>query len=120
MDAVTELGEATVSDVTARLPDAPTRNAVRTTLGIMVRKGYLRSTSRGRAKVYRPASSPARAGRRAFRDLLKVFFGGSIRNAVVSYFTDPYAKYDDKEIEEIERVLREIKAQRRKRGVDEG
>jgi predicted transcriptional regulator len=119
MDAVTELGSGTVSEITRLLPDAPTSNAVRTMLGLMLKKGYVKASRRGRAKVYRPADSPARASRRALRELLRVFFGGSMKRAVVSYFSDPRAAYSDEELEQIERVLREIRAERKKRKGDD-
>ena len=112
VNIVTELGKATVRDVTERLPNAPSANAVRTTLGILVKKGHLKSTRRGRESVYQLTSSKSSSGRRALRELIRIFFGGSLKQAVVSYLTDPHARYTDEELDEIERVLDEIKSRR--------
>ena len=112
INIVTELGKATVRDVREHLPNAPTANAVRTTLGILVKKGHLKSTRRGRESVYQLTVSKSSSGRRALRELVRVFFGGSLKQAVVSYLTDPHARYTDQELDEIERVLGEIKSRR--------
>ncbi len=116
VDVVTELGKATVRDITDRLPNAPTPNAVRTTVGILVRKGHLRASRRGRESVYTLAASKRTLARRAFRDLLRVFFAGSIERAVVSYLTDPEAEYTEEELREIERVVHELKQRKHGRG----
>ena len=116
VDIITELGKATVRDVTERLPNAPTPNAVRTTIGILVKKGHLKASRRGRESEYRLSVSKSAAGRRALRDLIRVFFGGSIERAVVSYLTDPKATFDEEELEEIERVLSEIRSRREGKG----
>ena len=94
MDVIYARGEATVSEILAALPDAPMRGALRTLLGIMVRKGL---TIRRRAKresgksefVYRPAQSTERAARSAMKRVLEVFFGGSIERALAAHLSDP-------------------------------
>jgi len=84
MDAVIRLGEATVADVLNQLPDASGYNAVRNTLTILERKGHLRRRSSGSRHVYRPVVSRDVAGRAAAKRLLRTFFGGKPRDAILT------------------------------------
>lgn len=105
MDAVHALERATVQEVTDQLPDAPTPNAVRTMLGNLTRKGYLKRSSEGRRAVYSARSHKSTAARRALERVLSVFYAGSMPDALRAYFTDPRVRLTDAEIEEIERLL---------------
>lgn len=116
MDAVHALGRATVQEVTDRLPDAPTPNAVRTMLGNLTRKGYLRQRRDGRRSVYASRSSRGAAARRALDRVLSVFFAGSMPDALRVYFSDPRVQLSDEELAEIERLLKS--ARKRSRGDD--
>ena len=77
MNVVYGQGQATAIDVHSELPDAPSPTAVRTTLGILVRKGWLKHSKEGRQFVYRPAKSGSREARKAFQSLLSTLFSGS-------------------------------------------
>ncbi len=105
MDAVHALGRATVQEVTDRLPDAPTANAVRTMLGNLTKKGYLRQSRDGRRAVYAPRSPRGAAARRALDRVLSVFYAGSMPDALRAYFSDPRVRLSDDELAEIERLL---------------
>ena len=84
MDIVYRLGEASVSDVVARMPDEPAYNSVRVTLGILERKGYVRHRQDGQRYIYRPAVSAEKAKESAMSHLLKTFFGGSPSKAILT------------------------------------
>jgi predicted transcriptional regulator len=88
MDIVYVLGEATALDVVQRLPEAPSKTAVRTLLGILENKGHLEHESRGGAYVYRPTRAREAAGRSALRRVLKTFFDGSLEQAVAAHLAD--------------------------------
>lgn len=105
MDVVHELGRVTVQEVTSRLPDAPTSNAVRTMLGNLTRKGYLKRSQDGRRSVYMPRSRPEAAARRAMERVLSIFYAGSMPNALRAYFADPRVRLSEEEAREIERLL---------------
>lgn len=47
MNALFRLGEASVSDVVANMPDDPSYNTVRVTLGVLEDKGYVRHRVEG-------------------------------------------------------------------------
>lgn len=105
MDVVHELGRATVQEVTERLPEAPTPNAVRTMLGNLTRKGYLKRSQDGRRSVYAPRSRPETAARRAMERVLSIFYAGSMSNALRAYFADPRVRLTEDEVREIESLL---------------
>lgn len=84
MDAVYSLGEGSVAEVLARLPDPPSYSAVRTMVRHLERKGYLRHRRSGTKYVYRPTQSHESASRTAIGHLLETFFGGSASDAVAA------------------------------------
>ena len=54
LDVVYALGRASALQVMAKLPDAPSKTAVRTFLRILEEKGHLVHEEEGRTYVYRP------------------------------------------------------------------
>ena len=85
MDAVFELGEATVNQVVAAIPDAPTAMAVRRMMHILEEKGHLKRRENGREVIYTPRESKEKAGRGAFQRVLETFFGGSLEEALAAH-----------------------------------
>ena len=79
MSIVWEMGEATVNDVMAALPqDKPLAyNTVLTTMRILEQKGYLRRAKEGRAHIYRPSVSRDQAQRQVVRHMVRSFFNNS-------------------------------------------
>ena len=78
LDVVYALGRASAAEVVTRLPDAPSKTAVRTFLRILEEKGHLVHEEDGRTYIYLPSRPRERAGAGAFRRVLDVFFGGSL------------------------------------------
>ncbi len=87
MDVVFANGEATVNQVRAEIPDAPTDMAVRRMMHILEEKGHLRRRQEGREVVYLPVQSKLRAGLNALQGVLDTFFGGSLDEALASHLT---------------------------------
>ena len=87
MDVVFAKGEATVNQVCAEIPDAPTDMAVRRMMHILEEKGHLRRRQEGREVVYLPVQSKARAGPNALQGVLDTFFGGSLDEALAAHLT---------------------------------
>ncbi|CAN5473942.1 BlaI/MecI/CopY family transcriptional regulator [soil metagenome] len=85
MDAVFGLGEATVNQVVAAIPDAPTAMAVRRMMHILEEKGHLKRHGTGREVTYRPTVAKAKAGQGALQRVLQTFFGGSLEEALASH-----------------------------------
>ncbi len=83
MEVLYVLRGGAVSDVRAALADPPSYSAVRTTMNILVRKGFLETAVQGRRYLYSPVVSPERARKNAVRHLLKTYFDGSVREAIM-------------------------------------
>ncbi len=75
LDAIYQLGEASVAEVLANLPDPPSYSAVRTMIRMLEKKGLLRHRQIGTKYVYRPTRSRQSASRSALahvmRDILR-------------------------------------------------
>ncbi len=101
MDVVYRLGEASVADVARRLPDEPAYNAVRVTLGILEKKGYLTHRQDGPRYLYAPAVPADKAKLSALQHLMQTFFSGSPSRAILTLLDMSSAKLSEKELDEI-------------------
>jgi len=103
------LGEASATDVWRRLPDPPSRTAVRTLLGILEEKGHLDHAKRGREFIYKPTRPRRKAGQSALRTVLQTFFDGSLEEAVAAHLSDPGAAPSDEELRRLAGLIREAR-----------
>src|ERR1700730_1829866 len=78
------LGEASVAQVREHLADPPSYSAVRTMLGLLAKKGWLKHRPKGKRYLYRPAAAKEQSQRAALRRLLGTFFGGSAGDAMAA------------------------------------
>jgi predicted transcriptional regulator len=103
MEVVWELGQATVSDVVAGLPDdyRPAYNTVLTTMRILEHKGYLQHEKDGRAHVYRPLVSRNQARKQVVRHMVRSFFDDSPELLLLSVLENEHVSP-----EELERLKR--------------
>jgi predicted transcriptional regulator len=84
MSIVYQLGEASVADVVRRMLEGPGYDSIRVTLGILVRKGFVKHRREQRRYIYSPTVPRTKASRSAMRDLLRTFFAGSTSKAVLA------------------------------------
>lgn len=105
MDALFAAGEATAVEVRRRMPDPPTDTAVRTMLRILEDKGLVEHRSAGRRYVYRPIRSPRAEGRSAMKRVVRVFFGGSLTDALAAHFSDPATRIDEAELRRLHDLI---------------
>jgi predicted transcriptional regulator len=110
MDAIYALGEASVADVLARLPDPPSYSAVRTMIRLLEAKGLLRHRQAGIKYIYRPAHSREEAKRSALRHLMQTFFAGSAADAVEAILHPSVARLSHDDIERLEKLIHEARA----------
>lgn len=115
MDVLFEAREASASDVHARLPDPPSYTAVRTMLRILEKKGWVGHREEGRRYIYRPRRSPAREGRSALRRVLKIFYGGSLQQALAAHLSDPHKRPSEEELQRIRELIDEAEASQRRK-----
>jgi len=83
---------ATVEDIRAELPDAPSPSSVRKLLEIMIERGLLRREYDGPRYVYFPAVAPEDASRSALKQLVRTFFDdspGSAAAALLDMHAEP-------------------------------
>jgi predicted transcriptional regulator len=109
MDAIYQIGEASVADVLAKLPDPPTYSAVRTMIRLLEKKGLLRHRQAGAKYVYRPTQSRDLAKRSALRHLLQTFFAGSATDAVAAILHPSVTKLTDDDIARLEQLIQEAR-----------
>ena len=112
LDVVYALGRASAAEVVTRLPDAPSKTAVRTFLRILEEKGHLVHEEDGRTYVYRPCRPRERAGAGAFRRVLDVFFDGSLEQAVAAHLGESAANLDDAHLKRLAGLIREARKSR--------
>ena len=75
---------ATVEEIRAELPEAPTPSSVRKLLDIMIDRGLLGREYDGPRFVYFPAARPEDARRSALQQLLRTFFDDSPGSAMAA------------------------------------
>jgi predicted transcriptional regulator len=109
MDVIYAQGKASATDVLDRLPDPPSRTAVRTLLGILEEKGHLTHKQRGREYVYQPTRPRKRVGRSALRRVVDTFFDGSLHQAMAAHLNDPRTGLSEKELGKLADLIREVK-----------
>src|SRR5262245_30779824 len=111
MDIVFARGEATAMEVFHRLPDPPSRTAVRTLLRILEEKGHLKHVQRGREFVYQPTQPRLRAGRSALERVLHTFFEGSLERAVAAHLADSSADLTAEELKRLADLISKARNQ---------
>jgi predicted transcriptional regulator len=84
MQIVHRRRRATVEEIRAELPDAPTPSSVRKLLDIMIDRGLLAREYDGPRFLYFPATRPEEARRSALRQLLRTFFDDSPGSAMAA------------------------------------
>ncbi len=109
MDAIYELGEASVADVLAKLTDPPTYSAVRTMIRLLETKGLLQHRQVGTKYVYRPAHSREAAKRSALKHLMQTFFAGSAADAVEAILHPSVAELTDDDFQRLEQLIHEAR-----------
>ncbi len=112
MDLLLEKGEASAEEVRGGLPEAPSNSAVRALLARLEEKGHVRHEEKGLRYVYAPAVSRRAARESAVSRLVRVFFGGSVAQAVNGLLDHGSERLDD---EELDHLAAAIDAERRRR-----
>jgi predicted transcriptional regulator len=105
LDAIYQLGEASVAEVRANLPDPPSYSAVRTMIRMLEKKGLLRHRQLGTKYVYRPTRSHQSASRSALTHIMRTFFGGSATDAVAAILDVSASKLTDDDLQRLEQLI---------------
>jgi predicted transcriptional regulator len=114
VEALFALGNrAAVEEIRTRLVDPPSYSAVRTMLGRLEEKGYLRHQVDGVRYVYSVTSSPVSAKRAALERYLGVFFQGSRTGLLTTLLRDE--PWSDEELDALQAEIDRARRLRRKR-----
>ena len=110
MDLVYRLGEAGAGDVSRQLPDKPSYNSVRVTLGILEKKGFVRHRQDGARYIYAPTIAADRARKSAMKHVISTFFQGSPSAAILALLDGSAAKIERKELDDIAQAIEQARA----------
>jgi BlaI family transcriptional regulator, penicillinase repressor len=113
MDVVYRRGQASVSEVRGDLPDPPSYSAVRTMLGLLEEKGYLRHRQQGLKYVYIPAEDTSKVRNSALEHMVRTFFGGSPERAVAALLEMRDTKLSAKEKQYLSQLIKKAEQEGR-------
>ena len=99
-------GQATVTEVRENLPDPPSYSAVRALLAILESKGHVRHLEQGPRYVYQPMRSRQEAGRSMLKQVLDVFYGGALDQAVAALLDASETKLEPADQARLEALIR--------------
>ena len=97
---------ATVEDIRAELPDAPSPSSVRKLLDIMIDRRLLGREYDGPRFVYFPAATPEDASRSALEQLVRTFFDDSPGSAAAALLDMADAPLPDEEYRRLSALLK--------------
>ena len=95
MNIIYQCGSASVADVLAELPDAPSYSTVRALLRILEEKGHLTHEKDGPRYIYRPTQPSHQVGRSALKQIVQTFFDRSVEKTVAALVSDDDISDDD-------------------------
>jgi BlaI family transcriptional regulator, penicillinase repressor len=109
MDAIHQLGDASVADVRERLANPPTYSAVRTMMRLLEQKGYLKHRQEATKYIYRSTQPLKRARRSALQHLLDTFFRGSASDAVAAMLDLSAQDLSPEEFDRLSRLINDAR-----------
>ncbi len=104
MDAIMRLKKADTQEVLDNIPNPPTYNAIRSILGIMVNKGYLKSYRLGKKLVYQPVPLQEKEKDSLLKKMVQNLFEGSAPKAIstiLNFSSDQLSKQDIKALKDL-------------------
>jgi len=100
---------ASVEDIRAELPDAPTPSSVRKLLDIMIERGLLLREYDGPRFVYFPAATEEDASRSALKQLVRTFFNDSPGSAMAALLDISGKPLSDAEYKRLNTLLKQVR-----------
>jgi len=106
---------ATVEEIRAELPDAPSPSSVRKLLEIMIERGLLGREYEGPRHAYFPTARPEDASRSALKQLVRTFFNDSHSSAMAALLDMSKTPLSDDEYKRLATLLKRVREQGEKR-----
>jgi len=116
LHALYAIGEGGAREVVAQMREPDALDSVRVTLAGLERKGAVSRRRDGRRHVYTPAQPVERAGRSAWQQLTRVFFGNSPGRALLTMLDQSGDRLSDDELDALEQWVRQQSRTRGRRG----
>jgi predicted transcriptional regulator len=113
MDAVFQLGKASVADVRREIPDPPSYSAVRAMLGILEEKGLLKHEQERLRYIYRPTVARGTAQQSALKHVVRTFFNNSPERAVAALLDMSDTKLTARDAKRLAKLVDDAKAEGR-------
>jgi predicted transcriptional regulator len=101
---------ASVEDVRAELPDAPSPSSVRKLLDIMIERGMLAREYEGPRFVYYPSAKVEQASRSALKQIIRTFFEDSPGSAMAALLDMSGDSLSDDEYRRLSTLLKRGRA----------
>lgn len=114
LDILLELREATAQEVRERLADPPSNSAARALLARLEKKGVISHIERDLRYVYVPVIAREEARESALSRLVRVFYNGSLANAVTGLVQQSGDKLSDDELKTLEKAIKQARQRKRK------
>ncbi|MDH3216232.1 MAG: BlaI/MecI/CopY family transcriptional regulator [Candidatus Krumholzibacteria bacterium] len=99
MEAIYRFGKASAAEVVDHLPGKPNNATIRTLLGVLEDKGFLRHETVKGKYIYHPTIPLHQARRTALNQVLDTFFDGAEARAVISILKQSDATLTDEDAE---------------------
>ena len=106
---------ATVEEIRAELPDAPSPSSVRKLLEIMIERGLLGREYDGPRHAYFPTTKPEEASRSALKQLVRTFFNDSPGSAMAALLDMSGKPLSDDEYRRLTSLLKKVREHGEKR-----
>ena len=103
---------ATAEEIRTRLTDPPSSSAIRAMLTRLEAKRHLRHREDGLRYVYSATTSPATASRKALKQHLITFFGGSIGEMAAALLR--HEEWTDAELDALQAEIQRIRKERKR------
>lgn len=107
VEALYKLGEGSVAQVRAALPDPPSYSAVRAMLNMLAEKQIVTFRQDGKRYVYRPTKPKDKVRRSALRNLVQTFFAGQPADAVAALLEGSAGKLPAEQLERLKQLISE-------------
>jgi BlaI family penicillinase repressor len=96
---------AAVAEIREEIPSPPSYSAVRATVNILERKGYLTHSREGKRYLYAPSTPRRKAIPGAIRNLLGTYFDNSLEKAVTAMLELHGKELSDEEIDRLAQAI---------------
>jgi len=104
--------KATAEDIRTRLTDPPSSSAIRPMLTRLETKGHLKHREEGLRYVYSATTSPAIASKKALKQHLSTFFGGSLGEMAAALLR--HEEWTDDELDALQAEIQRIRKERKR------